>query len=248
MLNGGEHRFGDLIASALGWWSDAGVDSAILETPRDWLAPPPPATHAAPVAPDPAAPLAIAAPAAAAPLDDLAALQAWLATEAYLPEAPPPRRRVAPSGAAGATLMIVADMPDEADLRAGRLFAEEAALVDAMLTAIGQRRETLYCAPLSPGRLPGGRLGAAAPALVELLRAQIALVRPRALLCFGEEASRALFDRDLLAASQALTPLDHGGHEVAAIATFHPRTLRRQPPLKAEAWRSLQHLLGALVR
>ncbi|HEY0270617.1 MAG TPA: uracil-DNA glycosylase, partial [Sphingomonas sp.] len=81
-MAGGNDRFGDAIASALGWWVDAGVDTAIAETPRNWLAPParagvpvPAALAAAPVAVEPAAALP----------GDLAAFQAFLAEQEYLP-------------------------------------------------------------------------------------------------------------------------------------------------------------------
>jgi uracil-DNA glycosylase len=237
VLTGGAFRFDEAVASAFGWWAGAGLDVRVGETPTDWLAPPP-----APPALEAAMPVAAALPA------DLAGFQAFLATGAYLPDAPPVRRRVAPEGVAGAALMIVTDMPDEADLRAGRLLDAEAKLFDAMLRAMGTTREAVYLASVSPARLTGGRLGDVAEPLAALMRAHVSLVRPRAILVFGEEASKALLGVDRAAAGRALRAVNHDEGTTPAIATMHPRNLRRSPAVKAEAWRAMRLLLGELAK
>lgn len=238
MLSGGGHRFGDEVASAFAWWAEAGLHTFVTDAPTDWLAP---------AAPPPSAPAA-AVPAASALPDDLAAFQALLASGDYLTGAPPARRRIAPTGNAGGALMVVTDMPDDADLRAGRLLATETALFDAMLRAMGTDRERIYLTPLSPARLTGGRLGEAAAPLATLMRRHIALVRPRALLLFGNETSRALLALDRAAAGGALRGFNHDGGTVTAIATIHPRNLRRSPALKADAWAAMRLLLGELAQ
>ncbi len=232
MLTGGSHRFGDAIASALGWWADAGVDAAISEQPCDWLAP------AA------ARPAVVArTPAARALPGDLAAFRDLLATGDYVAAAPPPRRRIAPAGDADAALAVVADMPDEADLEAARLLTAEAALFDAMLAAMGTARDAIYLAPLSPARIIGGKIGGAAAPLAALMRAHLAFVRPKALLVLGDEAARAMgLERGVL------RNLNHDGGTVAAIAIVHPRILRRTPACKAEAWAAMRQLIGVLAR
>ena len=236
MLNGGAHRFRDSIASAFGWWADAGVDVAVAETPRDWLAPP---SVAKPVAPS--------GPAAVLP-DDLAAFIELLVRGDYLPDAPPPRRRVAPEGRAGARLMIVADMPDEADLAAGRLLSADAVLFDAMLAAMGTSRDAVYLAPLSPARIVGGRLGGATEPLAALMRRHVALVRPSALILLGDGTSRALLGVGRAEGARALGTLNHDGGTVAAIAIAHPRHLKTQPALKREAWGAMRRVIGELAQ
>lgn len=232
MLTGGSHGIGDMVASALGWWSDAGVDTVVSEAPRNWLVPPP--------VPSPAAPRPLATPAWPA---DLAGFHALLATGDYMPAAPPPRRRIAPSGDPAAALAVIADMPDEADLAEARLMSGEAVLFDAMLVAMGFARDAIYLAPLSPARITGGKLGAAAAPLAALMRAHLALVRPTALLVLGDEAARALgLERGVL------QNLNHDGGTVAAIAIVHPRILRRTPACKAEAWAAMRKLIGVLAR
>lgn len=241
VLSGGSHRFRDVIASALGWWAEAGVTEPVSDQPRDWLAAPA-------LAPPPAIPGAPTRLAPAPAPTDLAALHRLLATGDYVTDAPPPRRRVAPAGDPDAPLMIVTDMPDDADLATGRLLTAESALFDAMLAAMGRTRATIYLAPLSPARLVGGRLGSAAAPLGALMRAHLGLVRPRALLLLGDETCRAILDAERDEACHALRDLKHDGGTVAAIATIHPRILRLQPPRKAEAWSAMRQLLGVLCR
>jgi DNA polymerase len=238
VLDGGAQRYRDEIASLIGWWAEAGVTSFVDEAPRNWLAPPPPKPALA----------AATQPAAAPPPADLAAFRAMLATGAYLPAAPPPQRRVAPEGEAGARLMIVTDMPDEADLRGRRLLCAEAALFDAMLAAMGLTRAAVYLAPLSPGRITGGRIGAAAEGLAALMRAHIGLVRPSALLLFGEETCRAMMGVERAEACAALRLVNYDGGTVAAIATIHPRILVRRPACKADAWAAMRQILGVLAQ
>jgi len=248
MLNGGQHRFRDVIASAIGWWAEAGLDTLADERPRDWLTPParPAPAHAAPAHPLPAgaAEQAPATPAATLP-DGLDGLHALLATGDYAPQAAPPGRRIAPSGTPGAALMIVADMPDADD--AATLFAgETATLFDAMLAAMGLDRARAYLAPFSPARAAGRIAPEQGEALAALMRRHIMLAAPSALMIFGDEPARWLIGPEALQNRGGLREVNHEGGRVPAIATFHPRHLRRMPALKASAWADMRLLLGVL--
>ena len=239
MLNGGQHRFRDVIASAIGWWAEAGLDTITDEQPRDWLAAPARAARPA-EAPLPAVP----APAPALP-DSIEALHALLATGDYAPRPAPPSRRIAPSGAPGAALMIVADMPDADD--ADRLFTGETGrLFDAMIAAMGLDRERIYLAPFSPARSAGRIAPDQGEALAALVRRHVTLAAPKALMIFGDEPARWLFGEQALQARGGLRELNHDRGTVPAIATFHPRHLRRMPALKASAWADMRLLLGVL--
>jgi uracil-DNA glycosylase family 4 len=241
VLAGGQNRFGDTIASALGWWVEAGVDTSISETPRNWLVPP---ARLAVV------PSAQVTPALSALPADLSAFQRFLAEEDYVPGAPPASRRLTPFGEPDAGLMVIVDMPDTSDFQARALLGGECArLFDAMLAALGRTRETVYVAPLSPARIgAAGRIASdiAAP-LAGLMRHHVALVRPRAIMLMGEETSRALLGMNRAEARGALRPVNHDGGTVSAIAVPHPRTLRQQPGLKADAWREMRRLIGVFA-
>ena len=164
-----------------------------------------------------------------------------------MPSAAPPGRRVGPAGTPGAELMIVADMPDPDDTEAGHLFgAETGRLFDAMLSAMGRDRTQIYYAPFSPARIAGRIDEKQGEALARLMRHHIALARPRALILFGDETARWLIGPDALNNRGGLRSVEHDGGSVPAIATFHPRHLRRMPALKAAAWADMRLLLGVL--
>jgi len=248
VLNGGDHRFRDIVASALGWWSEAGVDCLASEDARDWLAAPqraaPPMAPAAP----PAAGLT-PAPAADALPETLEALTALLATGDYMPNPAPPGRRVMPAGDPSSSLMIVADMPDPDDIEPGHLFGGETArLFDAMLAAMGRERATVYVAPFSPSRIAGRIDERQGTALTRLMRRHIALAAPKALILFGDETARWLIGEEAIGTRGGLRAVDREGEAVPAIATFHPRNLRRMPALKAAAWADMRLLLGVLAQ
>jgi DNA polymerase len=231
VLQGGNTRFGDIVASTVDWWAQAGVDEAIDERPRDWLTPPARAVAALKTQTLPG---------------DLAALHALLASGDIAPKAAPPSRRVAPSGDPAAALMVIADMPDPGDEGRTLFAGETARLFDAMMAAIGLDRTSLYLAPLSPWRMPGGRIDPrAGEPLAALMRHHIALAGPRALLILGDEAARALIG-ETGATNPSLRAINHAGGTVPAIVTFHPRTLRRAPAAKPIAWAALRLLTGVL--
>jgi len=223
----------DWAASALKWWEDAGVDTFVAEEPRDWLKP-----------------RAVAdAPAAAEPARDempttLAAFQDWLASSPHLPHAASGVPRVPPAGDAASGLMVLVDMPAQEDIAAGHLLAGEAGdLFDKMIGAIGRSRETLYLASLSPVRTPTGTLDAAsARALAEIARHHVGLVRPKALLLFGDICSKALIGPAVAGARGRWHELETPSGPVRAIATIRPEKLRLQPNLKRFAWEDLQML------
>jgi len=243
VLKGGQYRYRDVVASALGWWADAGVDMLADEDVRDWLAPPPAKIPIAPAATPTPPPVVTAAP------GTLDALHRLLATGDYAPSPAPPRLRVAPSGDPAADLMIIADMPDPGDAEAGHLFAgETAALFDAMLAAMGLDRSRIYLAPFSPARAAGRLDPKQGEALAALMRRHISLAAPKALILFGDSVAHCLLGADALASRGGIRSVNHDGGMVPAIATFHPRHLRRMPALKAATWTDMRLLLGVLTR
>lgn len=220
-------------ASALTWWSDAGVDTFVGEEPRDWLKPKPPA-----------APARLAeAPAEALP-DDLDAFRAWFVDGARLSLGAPNAPRIGPTGDAGAGLMILIDMPGPQDVAAGHLLSgSPGALFDKMIAAIGRSRETIYLAPLSPMRTPTGRLDAVTGAmLASVALHHIGLARPKALLLFGDVCAKLLLGGAVAATRGRWHELATPSGPVRTLATIRPEKLDGQPSLKKIAWEDLQML------
>jgi DNA polymerase len=223
--------------NALGWWQLAGVDTAVEDAPRDWLARPSAPQAAAPTP----APEALALPAT------LAAMHAFLASAPIFGES---GTRLAPEGDPASGLMVLIDMPEGEDAEAGQLLAGKTGLLfERMLAAIGRDRGSIYLAAITPARPLGGTLPpdiAAEHARLALLHA--ALAAPRALLVMGTAASCAILGADLHETRGRLHSVTQGAANFAAVATFHPRFLFRQTARKAGAWRDLRLLAGALAR
>ncbi|MBB3910617.1 uracil-DNA glycosylase family protein [Sphingomonas desiccabilis] len=226
-------------ASTLDWWVEAGVDTLVDELPRDWLVP---EERPAPASLQPAAP-------AAEPLPGYPATYAEFVAYRMGDLAPDARwapARVGPSGdPATATLMVLTDVPEEADGIAGHLLAgTEGRLLDRMLAAIGISREQTLLASVCVARPLAGRVPrASATELEALARHLVGIVRPKRLLLLGQTASRAVLGTNGGTNGDCSQALNDGNLACKAVATYHPRVLLERPMCKAEAWRDLQLLI-----
>lgn len=228
------HDFGKSAAnSLLGWWQSAGVDVAVGDAHFDWLGVSKPEKQV----------VAAAAPKAALPAA-LPEFVQWLLT-ADIAEAGPASRRVPPAGDPASPLMVIADLPDAADVDAGQPFTgETGALFDKMLNAIGHDRSSAYIAMLCPGRPTIGRLAPdSIDELAQIARHHIALVAPEKLWLMGAAASRAILGMDDAAARGKLHDVNLNGRNVKAIATAHPRLFEGSKARKAAAWAEMQRLI-----
>ncbi len=229
------------IESLLGWWRDAGVDVAIEEDPRRWLAPVEATSVSARATP--ATPVV----AQKAPLPDtLDALRAWIATDTVRLGDWPVRQRIAAQGNPACGLMVLTDVPEREDAATGILLSGEAgALFDRMLGALGLDRASIYLATVAPGRPPGGLLNdSGADALADLACRHVALVAPHRLWLVGRAASRVIAGTDEQSASGRLLSINCEGVTMEAIATVHPRVLLREPQQKARVWADMRRLIG----
>ena len=235
----------DWAASTLRWWSDAGVDVIVGESPRDWLKP---ASPMIVESPRPDAP-AIAEPPAAEPLpESLAEFQAWLMTSQQLPGAAPSAPRLGPAGDGSSGLMVLTDIPAADDFAAGKLLSSEG-LIDKMLEqtskkiGVGLDRQSVYIASLSPLRPPSGNLDAAAARrFAEIARHHISLVTPRVVLLLGDVCARSLVGGAVSQTRSKWHEIETNGGRIRALVTMKPEQLNLQPNLKKLAWADLQML------
>jgi len=226
-----------LIAGALEWWHDAGVDVLVEGNPRDWFAAPPPAPPRA--ASVPAAPVAPTLP------DTLEAFLAWR-TGADAPETPWGGDTVLADGPADAEYMVLLDQPDRDDCAAKRLLSGPAGrLYDRMLASVGLSRETVHTASVCVRRHASGRPPRDDERrLAEVAMHHLSLTKPRRLLLLGNAASRAVLGADAASARGILHAVGHKGGMSGAVAGFHPRFLLERPMAKGEAWRDLRLLVS----
>ncbi|MDT9597525.1 uracil-DNA glycosylase [Sphingosinicella rhizophila] len=235
--------------SALQWWAEAGVDTFVDETPRDWLRP-------KAERPDPARKVskAVAEEPVSEPDDQLPGqldlFHAYLASSERLSFAAPSAPRICPSGDPGSGLMILTDMPSSEDCADGILISGEAGrLFDRMLAAIGRTRETIYLAALSCLRSPDGRLtSASAQQCAALARHHLGLVAPKAVLLLGDACSRALLGLGMAEARGRWHDIPTHAGPVKTLVTIAPNYLLSQPAAKAYAWADLQLLIHEVTR
>lgn len=227
------YDWGQAAASALDWWIEAGVDTLVEDSPRDWLA---------------RLPLPAAAPVEELPAEVLPdTLEQFLQWRmgADAPETGWHSPLIAPMGQAGAPLMVLLDMPEAVDSDSGELLSgPEGRLLDRMLAAIGRNRATVYLATVALARPLSGAVTREAEArLFELVRHHVALVRPGQLLLMGNLAQRALAGSESGAGLGSLQHVNQDDRTMAILASFHPRMLLERPARKAEAWKHLQLLI-----
>jgi len=209
--------------SALRWWLESGVDTAVQEQPRNWFEGSPAQTQAEQPSGEPAFP------------QTLEAFRDWLSG----PEAPlftSSARPVLPKGAAGAEVMVLCESPGRDEIASGQPVGNAAAeLMERMLRAVGLEKSA-YFANLSCFHSPSAR-----PSSKELdecartARHHVALVAPKRLLLLGDTPCRALLGKALIEARGHV----HKVETIRTIATFHPRQLLKRPSDKALAWKDL---------
>ena len=217
------------VRSALAWWLQAGVDTAVQEDPRNWLKP-----AAVPVIETIPSPEPAAEPPVHGTLEEF---RDWLATTDHLPMASRSARRVLPQGPEHPAIMLMADAPEDSS---GPLGGDAWELAKRMLAAIHIPVEQAYSAALSYFHAPGARMSAAErDSSADIARRHIRLAAPKRLILFGDGPSLALLGKRLI---------DTRGHVhkvegVRTIATFHPRHLVNRPLDKSLAWQDLLLLM-----
>lgn len=234
----------DWAASTLKWWSQAGVDVIVGETPRDWLNPAAPQVPAKALVREP--PVEQALPAT------LADFQDWLMTSEVWPGSAPSAPRLGPSGDASSGLMVLTDIPAAEDFAAGMLISSQG-LFDRMLEQTSKvigltlDRQSVYIASLSPLRPPSGGLDAAAARRCgEIARHHIGLVAPKAVLLLGDACARALVGGAVNQTRSKWHEIETNGGRIRALVTMKPEQLNLQPNLKKYAWEDLQLLKEGL--
>ena len=120
--------------------------------------------------------------------------------------------------------------------------------LDDMLAIIGLDRTKVYITNIVKCRPPGNRdpLNVEQDACIGYLHRQIALIRPKILVCLGRVAAKRLMDPKFLITKERGQWRDVDGMRV--MATYHPSALLRDPAKRPEAFDDLKSLQREIER
>jgi len=144
--------------------------------------------------------------------------------------------------------MIIGEAPGAEEDRRGEPFVGRAGkLLDEMLLAIGQRRESVFIANILKCRPPNNRDPAAdeAASCRPYLERQIELVQPSIILAIGRIAAQQLLQSD--APVGRLRGKVHQLGATPVVVTYHPAYLLRSPSQKRKSWDDLCLAAGVMA-
>jgi len=148
-----------------------------------------------------------------------------------------------------ADLLIIGEAPGADEDRQGEPFVGRAGqLLNAMLLAMGFKREEVFIANILKCRPPNNRDPEAGEALQcePFLLRQIELIQPRVILSAGRISAQNLLKTDIAVGKLRGQVHRFGAQQVPLVVTYHPAYLLRSPEQKAKSWDDLQLTLSVL--
>ena len=151
-------------------------------------------------------------------------------------------------GARDAEVMFIGEGPGEQEDRTGRPFVGRAGqLLDDMLAMIDLKREKVFIGNMVKCRPPQNRdpLNIEQEACIGYLRNQVALLKPKIIVCLGRIAAMKLIKEDFKITREHGQWLEKAG--VWMMAMYHPSALLRDPRKRPETFEDLK-VLQAKIR
>ncbi len=143
--------------------------------------------------------------------------------------------------------LVIGEAPGADEDAQGEPFVGRAGqLLNAMLLAIGLKREQVYIANVLKCRPPNNRDPKADEAAncEPYLQRQIALIQPRLILVVGRIAAQNLLNTDTPIGKLRGRVHQYGG--IPLVVTYHPAYLLRSPGEKRKAWDDLRLAVATL--
>ena len=143
-------------------------------------------------------------------------------------------------GNTSAGVMLIGEGPGRDEDELGRPFVGRAGqLLDKMLASIGFTRNDVFIANILKCRPPGNRdpLPHEAAACIGYLRAQVALIKPKILVCLGRISASYILGQDGRITRDRGVWRESKGFYI--MPTYHPAALLRNEQLKKESWADL---------
>ncbi|MES9940528.1 MAG: uracil-DNA glycosylase [Candidatus Thiodiazotropha sp. 6PLUC2] len=148
-----------------------------------------------------------------------------------------------------ADMLVIGEAPGADEDKQGEPFVGPAGqLLNAMLRAMGFRREAVFIANIVKCRPPNNRDPKAEEALAcqaYLLR-QVELIRPRLILSVGRISAHNLLKTDIAVGKLRGRVHAFGERNIPLVVTYHPAYLLRSPEQKGKSWQDLQLALSVL--
>lgn len=142
-----------------------------------------------------------------------------------------------------AEVMFIGEGPGENEDLQGEPFVGAAGhLLDDMLEIIGLNRSQVYITNIVKCRPPHNRdpLNVEQDACIGYLRHQVALIRPRIIVCLGRIAAMRLIRPDFKITREHGQWTEKNG--VRMMAIYHPSALLRDPDKRPETFEDLKEL------
>ena len=146
-------------------------------------------------------------------------------------------------GARDAEVMFIGEGPGEQEDRTGRPFVGRAGqLLYDMLAMIDLKREKVFIGNMVKCRPPQNRdpLNIEQEACIGYLRNQVALLKPKIIVCLGRIAAMKLIKEDFKITREHGQWLEKAG--VWMMAMYHPSALLRDPRKRPESFEDLKSL------
>jgi DNA polymerase len=161
------------------------------------------------------------------------------------------KQTVFADGEIGAEICFIGEAPGADEDAQGKPFVGAAGqLLNKIIAACGMKREEVYICNIIKCRPPGNRtpLPDEAEHCSEYLNEQLALVRPKWIVCLGSTAATYL-----LGVKQPLGKLRgkfHACKGAQVVVTYHPAYLlpHRNPGAKKDVWEDMKMLLAKMGR
>lgn len=143
-------------------------------------------------------------------------------------------------GSRSADIMLIGEGPGEQEDLQGEPFVGPAGkLLDEMLSIIDLNRENCYIANIVKCRPPNNRdpMDDEQEACIDYLRAQVALVKPKIIICLGRIAAQKVIYPDFKITRDHGTWIDRNDTWITAL--YHPSALLRDLSKRPETFEDL---------
>jgi DNA polymerase len=143
-------------------------------------------------------------------------------------------------GKRNADVLFVGEGPGEQeDLRGEPFVGPAGKLLDDMMSIIDLNRQNAYIANIVKCRPPQNRdpLETEQDACIDYLRNQVALIKPKIIVCLGRIAATRLIRSDFRITREHGTWTERGG--IWFTATYHPSALLRDASKRPDAFEDL---------